>query len=206
MDKKLRIKRKLIFYGIVLLLAIISVSVLYFKNVYLNNKENSQEEYTARRIDVDEYFNENSTVVNTIKASTSETLSSEVDASVGFEQRGFTNSGIYYEYTQDGEYVNETVVSKNGTDKHPFYYTIYVSSNDDYWVIYLINDKYFANPLSYNIENETACYVSESNTLNSYDSIKDKFYETIPNDNVIDLLQVDYIDSKTLDNIDLDAR
>jgi hypothetical protein len=47
--------------------------------------------------------------------------------------------------------------------------------------------------------------VSESNTVVSYDNVKNKFYETIPNNTEINVKTVDSITADVLDSLAMEA-
>ena len=48
--------------------------------------------------------------------------------------------------------------------------------------------------------------VSESNTLVSYDSVKNKFYETIPNSTEINVKTVDSITADVLNSLTIETQ
>lgn len=206
MDRMKKKKRKLIFFGLLLIIIIAIICLYYFNKRKTITDINEEEQHSVETIDADEYYDENSTVMETIKASTSDTMHTESEAIDNLKNRGFKED-VYCDYTQEGEFIDETIVpSSGGTAKHPMYYTFYITNDNKYWLVYLINDKYFANPLSYNQNSDRLLYLSESESITSYDNVSDTFYDTVPNENVLEVLQVEKIDAETLNNVNLEEK
>lgn len=195
----------MIFWGILLIIVLGIIGYLYAKKQFQENQDDIHDkQHTVETIDADDYFEENATVLNTFKASTSENLLNQAEAIKGFKERGFTDADIYYDYSKEGEFLDEKIASNDETSAHPMYYTVFISDKEEYWIIYLIDDAYYANPLSYNQDKEVATYLSETDSLLSYDNVTDQFYETIPNETMINVVKVNQIDAETLNSIELD--
>lgn len=67
----------------------------------------------------------------------------------------------------------------------------------------MINGSVVANPVSFNIQSELSVQViiSEKDTVTSYDSTTNKFFETIPDESVLLVITVDRIDAETLNSL-----
>ena len=168
--------------------------------LYLQKKE----EIDAERIDTDEYFKQNSQIVNELVASESQSVFSETGITEQLKERGFTDYPVITDYTMGGKFLDKYEVSGSSSDTHPVYQTEYVGQNGEVWYIYVINDAFMASPIYYNLESgqEVQLIVSESDTVTSYDSYKNKFYETIPNASALTVKVVDRLDAQTLDELD----
>ncbi len=156
--------------------------------------------YQVEETDAEEYFNNNATVVSQTDAASSAAVETEAQVMQSLADRGFS-SEITYNYNMSGEYSDDAVAS--GTeDKHPVYNTVYITEDNFVWMIFDINGVVMAYPMSYNLENETAVVFSETDTLMSYDSATNKFFETKPND--ITVIKVDVINAQTLESLTYD--
>lgn len=164
-------------------------------------------DYSYEVPDIEEYFNENSMVLEVIPVSKSDDTLTEKDAIEIIKDRGFTDYEITTSYSIDGAYYDELEVSSTSSDLHPIYQTYYMTEKNGLWVISVIDGEITASPSYYNIEHsdKTPILASESKEIISYDSSTNSFYRTIPNDNVLDVRVVDIIDAKTLESIDLEG-
>lgn len=151
--------------------------------------------------DSDDYFSQNSEVVQEIAADTAGRT--ETEAYQNLEERGFAGQPINVEYDMNGEYSSATEISPTGTLKHPIYYTMFIAENGDVWMIFEINGAVFASPISYNYGNSYSVEVmiSETETITSYDSTVNKFYVTKPLESVLNVKVVERIDAETLNRI-----
>lgn len=156
--------------------------------------------------EADEYYWDNSEVVNVIDAQESNDVPTETEVIAILEERGFVDYPITYEYSIDGEYDEETEVLEGSTDKHPMYQTYYVAENGDVWTIFVINGAIFANPASFNLESELGAQLlfSETKELTSYDDETNKFYVTIPKESAAIVKVVEKIDAETLDKLTIE--
>lgn len=173
-----------------------------------DNKDKFTEEdlknpYEVTPPDADDYFDKNTSVKSEIKANESDDVRSEEDVYDDFVERGFSSNPITAEYDMNGKYYAATEISRYSSEKHPMYQTYYITSNGDVWMIFEINGAVIANPLSYNAQTEKGVQLmlSESNTITSYDSTKNKFYINVPNADVLSVKKVDKINAETLENL-----
>ena len=159
-------------------------------------------------IDVEEYYKERAEIVDAYDVATSVNVQSERQAIDDLSDRGFEQYAVIYEYSIDGEYVEEQEALKTKKKKkHPIYQTYYISAADELWTIMVINGSVIANPVSYNMESERGVQliVSESNVITGYDSANNMFYETIPKESELIVYVVDKIDAATLDTLTVEV-
>lgn len=162
----------------------------------------------AEVIDVEEYYSENSKILASYSVSDSDSVQTEAEALADMDNRGFADYIVTYDYSADGEYLDEEgEASYSETDvSHPTYETYYVTSSDDVWEIISINGSVIANPLSYNSgsSRDVTLVVSESETITGYDSGENKFYETIPKESALAVYVVNTVNADTLDTLTSD--
>ncbi len=174
-------------------------------DVYINYEtvEGIPEEYLVEPSDADDYYGEHSRVVDEYSAQDSNVVLSEKEAHQELLERGFDSFPITTQYTMAGEYYDDTEIDKSSSDKHPMYQTVYISKEGEMWSVMIINDTIFANPVSYNIQSQlnAQLMILEGDIVISYDSTKNKFYETYPDSDVLITKQVKYIDANTLDTL-----
>lgn len=159
------------------------------------------EKFEPERIDADEYFEENSQILQEIPAENGGRT--EAEAYQNLTERGFTMAPITANYSMKGKYSDPKEISESGSGKHPMYVTYYVTEEGNAWVIYEINGKVFANPVFYNAQSgeDVQVMLSETGTITSYDGTLNKFYETIPNESALKVMVVEKIDAETLDQL-----
>lgn len=159
------------------------------------------ENYKNEKPDADAYFAENATVISAENASG--LGSTEAATYKNLSERGFVQNPITTQYSMDGTYMQEKEISSAVQDRHPTYQTYYQTQSGDFWSVYEINGAVFANPVFYNLDNDTGIQllISETDTLTSYDSTKNKFYVTKPNEDVVTLKTVAKIDAATLETL-----
>lgn len=150
--------------------------------------------------DAADYYDKNAEIVDVIEAQESNLVQSEEEVGVSMTDRGFDEYPIWSEYSMEGEYYTATELS-GSSEQHPIYQTYYVSANNELWTIFVINGSVMANPVSYNMQSGLGVQVifSESNVITSYDSVTNKFYETIPNETELLVKVVEEINATTLD-------
>lgn len=222
MKKILKFLRNLLWT--ILMLAILSIAVIevlvFFDVIELPSKEEltewigklktkfdqgveDNEEYTVEEIDAKEYFSSNGEILSEINVSDAENIDTEADAYAALKDRGFTEYAVTTEYSMDGDYTEAADIKEDSEEKHPTYTTYYQSSAGEVWTISSIDGQITANPVSYNLQSEleVPVLISNSETLISYDSVTNQFYETIPSETVIKLVVVDRVDAETLDNM-----
>ena len=167
------------------------------------NAKDDPENYEAEYIDADEYFQENSEISSTIKASESKKVQTEAEIRQILRKKGFKEYPIVTEYDMDGIYHKEKEISKSSSDKHPLYTTYYYTENEELWSIIVIDGDIMANPISYNMQADAGkqIMVSESEALTSYDSVTNQFYRTIPDKEMLNVKVVKKINTKTLEQL-----
>ena len=153
--------------------------------------------------DADEYFENNGTIIAEYEINDSKKVHTEAETYKNFIERGFTENPITTEYGMDGKYYKAIEISNSSSSKHPIYQTFYISANGEIWSILEINGAIMANPLSNNDQSGAGglVVISETKIITSYDSTKNKFYETIPNESMLRVRTVDRIDTETLDSL-----
>ena len=94
-------------------------------------------------------------------------------------------------------------ITEETTQKYPLYYTYYITESGDLWTILVIDGKVTANPASYNMNSELAVQVviSESETIMSYDSETNTYYETIPDPETLIVKVVPEINAEVLEQL-----
>ena len=164
---------------------------------------NNAAQYKVTPPDADQYFEDNSSVVSETGAGDSQTISSEAEVYDNLEGRGFNNVTVTTSYSDNGEYIGETIVSRYSGTVHPIYQAYYTTSSGNIWLILEINGKVMTIPVSYNEQSTRTAplVISETNTIISYDSTLHKFYENTPNSDVVIIKKVDIINAETLDNL-----
>ena len=152
-------------------------------------------------------FENNSNIIPEISASESDAVFTESEAYANLTERGFGEYPITTEYSMEGEYTEAAGISASAATKHPIYQTYYVTANEDIWTIFIINGAIMANPVSYNAQSDLGIQViiSESNTVVSYDSTTNKFYETIPSESSLIVKTVGRIDVEVLNGLTIGA-
>ena len=170
-----------------------------------SKKDNSNKSDTTyvEYIDANEYFGERADIKSVIPVSKSKKVMHEKEVSRMLKKRGFTDLEVTSEYSVDGLYYDAQSVSTNSREPHPMYNAFFIAENGDYWKITIINDQIMATPISYNykLEKGPVVIISESETLTSYDSGKNQFFITVPNDKYVKVKIVDTINAKTLNEL-----
>lgn len=163
----------------------------------------STEEYKVNAPDAESYYGKNSDIIMEIDVNDSNDVLTESETCTELTGRGFEEYPITTEYSMDGVYSDASNISDDSSNKHPIYQTFYVSSNGDLWTVFVINGSVLANPVSYNLQSgrSVQVIVSEAETVMSYDSTTNRFYETIPHESALVLITVDKIDAETLDSL-----
>ena len=160
----------------------------------------STAEIDLPRLNAKTYFEERSEVVRVIDVSESEAIPTEKQAAELLISRGFADYPIMTDYAINGSFSPDSPTSSDSSKKHPVYTTYYVSDNEEYWTIYLINGTVIAYPISYNLQSSrsTKLVISETETVISYDNRENKFYETIPQGSELIVKTIDRIDAESL--------
>ena len=153
--------------------------------------------------EADEYYFGNSEVIDVTDAASSDAAMTERNVLADIKTRGFVDQPITYDYSITGEFLDDTEADENSSVKHPMYQTLYLSKNNEVWVIYVIGNSVIANPLSYNLNSgkDVPIMFSESEVVTSYDDASNKFYLTKPYKTSMILKVVDKVDAETLDKL-----
>mgnify|MGYP001010393991 CR=1 FL=1 len=143
-----------------------------------------------------------------IDAKDSKKLQSGKEVRKLLSERGFSDCILTAVYSLEGDLEPENEVTEKTSDKYPMYQAYYESANGNVWLIYSINSSLMAVPILNNIQPQGGAemIVSESNTLISYDSVKNKFYETIPNSTEINVKTVDSITADVLNSLTIETQ
>lgn len=169
----------------------------------MDDREKMLESYKVPDFDSKSYYANNSEIVSETNANDSDEVHTEAESSNVIGDRNFIEYPITTEYSMDGTYYEAVNISNTSIEKHPMYQTYYIAENGDIWTIFLINGAIMANPVTYNIQSglDIQVIVSEADTVTSYDSTANKFYETIPNESALIVISVDRIDAESLDQL-----
>ena len=155
----------------------------------------------------DDYYAQNSEVINKIKVADSEFIQSEEQVHTSLTESGFVDFPITSEFAMNGEFFESYEISDSSEVKHPIYETFYVTESDDIWTIMVVNDSITALPVSYNMESNrnVEVIVSEKETIFGYDNVSNQFYEIIPNESEFMVIVVDKIDAATLEELTVEV-
>ena len=159
------------------------------------------EEYTVPAPDAEAYYKENSQIITVVDAQASTAVLTEAETCSTLASLGFTQFPITSSYSMNGAYYDAEEITGDGSAKHPIYETYYLTANGELWTIFVINGAIMANPVSYNLQSTLGAQVmlSASETVMSYDSTTNKFFETIPKDEALFLLIAPRIDASLLE-------
>ncbi len=154
----------------------------------------------------DSYYEQNAELIATFSVTQSEDVQTEKSIENILKERGFIDYPIWSEYTIDGDYYTASETS-GSEEKHPMYQTYYVSSNNEVWTIIVVNGSVMANPVSYNMQSDLGVQIlfAESEVITSYDSVTNKFYESIPNESELIVKVVEKIDAATLEKLSIEV-
>lgn len=158
-------------------------------------------------IDGEGYYWDNSQeMIEVIDVKQSNNIPSESEVKKILEERGFADCTATYQFDLNGEYYEETELTGNSSEKHPMYLAYYMNERGEWWTIHIINGKVFAYPASYNLDSDlqVEVIVSETSKITSYDCETNKFYVTIPKEQVVKVITVDRIDAATLDELTIE--
>ncbi|MDD5924078.1 MAG: hypothetical protein PUC88_04740 [Clostridia bacterium] len=166
----------------------------------------SDTEYKVTYDDANEYYQSNSEVISKIEARDSKSTTTEAETVKQLKERGFTSCVITTNYDMDGNYFDDKEIG-NSSEKHPLYQTYYQTKNNEIWEINLINGTIVANPIYYNIQSdhEAQVIISESDSIMSYDSSTNMFFETIPDESVLIVKNVKELTAEVLENLDYEG-
>ena len=200
--KKKSKKKIIIIISLVAILVVIIGVIVYFMN---QNKKDS-EEFDYSPIDTEQYYNDNSKVISKINALDSEEVKTIKEASEIMKDRGFSDYPTIPLNTMNGDLLEENEIDESSSDMYPVFQTYYESSQGDIWTIQIINGSVSAYPVSFVLDNgsEIPILIVESDTVLSYDSVTNQFYETVPYESELTMIKVDHIDTDSLDTCNLE--
>ena len=153
--------------------------------------------------EAESYFSQKAEIIRVIDAKQSDDVMTESEAIKFLSDRGFSMYPVTYEFSIDGQLIDEAEAKSNSNVKHPKYRTVYITNNDDIWSVFILNGSVVAYPVSFNMDSQLQAelIISETNTLTSYVGDINQFYVTKPKDSVEIVKTVDKIDSNTLDRL-----
>lgn len=153
------------------------------------------------------YYSDLGKVVNSVSIRDAEDVPAEQKLCLDLSARGFSQQPVTYTHSADGTYLGETEIGAPSLDKHPNYETYYTTESGEVWLVFVINDVIMANPLSYNLGEEAQMFVilSEKDTIASYDSESNYFFELLPHAQTAKVITVDRIDAQTLENMTVEV-
>ncbi len=163
----------------------------------------TEEDDVILSVDAEVYFAHHGKIVNIIPVQESKEVHTEAESAVNIEGRGFSKDATVSYYSMEGTYSEAVGIDPGSAIRHPLYETYYTSASGEFWTIDEVNGKYFASPVMFNLnsETDTMVIVSETETIMSYDSRSNSFYETIPDLSVLLIKKVERVDAETLDKI-----
>lgn len=156
--------------------------------------------------DAEAYYEENAKIVDVVDVNKSKDVQTEAESYEELVNRGFNQYAVSSSYSMDGDYSDAADISESSAEKHPIYETYYFTKSGDLWTIFVINGVTMANPVSYNLQSglNVQVIVSESDTIMSYDSTTNKFFETIPDASALIVVTVERIDAETLETLTIE--
>ena len=190
---------------IILIAGILVIGIGVTVALLLLNNGNS-EELNIDPIDAEKYYKEHSNLVSITNATDSEDVTSEKDTVILLNDRGFKEYPVTTNYSIEGEYYESKTINESSSETHPIYTTYYLSANNVLWGVSLINGNITAYPVSYNLDKQLdkPFLIVESDTVVSYDSVSNKFFETEPDNSELILKKISRIDTSALDNYKLE--
>lgn len=191
---------------IALAVAAVTVGLVFLINyiVRMIHKADTQkvpEDYIVETVDAEEYYEGKAKILAVVPVKDSTDIHMEDDALNNLTERGFNQTDVTADYSIKGEYIKSTKIAGGSKTKHPEYETYYITSNGSVYTIKEINGKVFAIPFSDNAESRgNMIILSESDSITSYDSTSNSFYEIIPYESYgITVVTVERIDAQALE-------
>lgn len=180
-----------------------------FRRMRINDMVNNMEddESKADFIEAEEYFSNNSQLLDVIKVTESADLNSESDAMSNYDRRGFNKFPPYSEYDLEGNIYEAEKISNSSNEMHPLYAYDYESPNGDLWTVCLVNNDFMALPISFNYQStlNAKLIISETEHMTVYDSQTNSFYINIPNEAQVIIKKVDNITTDLLDSLSVEV-
>lgn len=156
-------------------------------------------EYLPQQSDVASQLKQNGTITATVSAASGG--STEAQAVQNLTARGFGETSIVADFDMNGEYIGNVQADASGTDKHPSYTALYVTSNGNEWAVTEINGAVYATPITFNESLSTPVILSETATITEYDAHTNTFFVFKPKDTVLQVKTVAKIDAQTLETM-----
>ncbi len=153
--------------------------------------------------DADEYYEQYAKVLDDYSAEDSDDVQSEEEVYEFLDEKGLAMNPIITNYSMEGAYFSDMEISSYSSTLHPMYTTEYLNEEGEYWTISIVNGQIMAHPFSYNIQSdrEAPVVIAEKDSLMSYDSTLNKFYETVPYESEMIIIEVDEINADTLEEL-----
>ena len=147
------------------------------------DKDSSIDEFELYT-DAKELYDKNATVLSIIKADTSNNIYDEKGITEELKERGFEQEKIKCNYSINGELLEEEkILFDPSLEKHPTYCIDYTNKNS-----------------KRNVE----VIISDSASVMSYDCVTNSFYETIPNESEMIILNIGTVSNELLDKLTVD--
>ena len=141
-------------------------------------------------------------VIERIDAGTSTDVPDVATVTAELEKRGFSGYTITASYSQDGIIRDTEEIDPTSGEKCPLYNVFYETPKGMWWVIYVCNGKYMANPLFMYDATLVQNLVVEDEYVTSYSSNSNEFIVSVPDDSELLMRRVDRIDAETLGALD----
>ena len=191
--------------GVSIILAYNHLIDIPLLNTFMNQTDNgdetggSEEQYKVTAPDAEEYYESNAKVLSKINAKDSEKVNTEKEAIDLLKKRGFKDFSIITNYDMEGNYIDSKEITESST-KHPSYETYYQTKDGYLWTIFVANGVVMANPVTYNLQSklDAQVIISENESVVSYDSTTNMFYETIPDKSALIVKRLKQIDAESL--------
>lgn len=153
--------------------------------------------------EAEEYYWSQAKVYSEVDAKESKDVKTEKTAIEYFDERGFNQYPIEFEYSIDGTVGETKNASDTSNEKHPIYTTLYMTESGEIWVLYLVNGTIIANPLTFNYQSNLPgpLYLTETGMLTSYDNDSNKFFDIVPLESVAIVKKVQTINAELLNGL-----
>lgn len=176
--------------------------VLGAVGIYPVNGPRNVPEEEVERPAAESYLSEFGSVTGREIARTA-ALRTEAEAFREYAARGFTDLTITASYDADGDYLGNVEISRDGTEKHPYYEARYLTPDNVLWTVTLTGDMFLAEPVSYNAWGnwEIPHVLSETEGFRTYDGQTNTFYTMTPDPAALVIKRVVRIDANTLNTI-----
>ncbi len=167
------------------------------------NYDRLQGQLNTKPTSAEKYYEAISKVINQVDVISSDAVHTEAEAIAFFNRRGFSQYPVTSEFTINGDVTADSEMSSESQGKHPLYTTYFLSEDGKLWTILDMNGRIFANPVFFNLSStlDVQVYVSETDSIISYDGMENRYYETIPHADTVRVKVVDRIDAETLNGL-----